>query len=58
LQGASAEALTCNALEWQFAEGGGQIIEDDRTISVNNPAAIRAWEQAKRWIGTISPPAS
>ncbi len=54
-QGASAEALTCNALEWQFAEGGGQIIEDDRTISVNNPAAIRAWEQAKRWIGTISP---
>jgi len=34
-------------LEWQFAEGGGQIIEDDRTISVNNPAAIRAWEQGQ-----------
>jgi trehalose/maltose transport system substrate-binding protein len=55
-QGASAEALTCNALEWQVAEGGGRIIEEDRTISVNNPAAIRAWRRAKRWIGSISPP--
>src|SRR5713226_3533846 len=55
-QGAEAEALTCNALEWQVAEGGGRIIEDDRTISVNNPAAIRAWQRARRWIGRISPP--
>lgn len=55
-QGAAAEALTCNALEWQAAEGGGRIIEDDRTISVNNPHAIRAWERAARWIGSISPP--
>jgi trehalose/maltose transport system substrate-binding protein len=55
-QGAAAESLTCNALEWQVAAGGGQIIEDDRTISVNNPAAIRAWQRAKHWIGWISPP--
>lgn len=55
-QGAMAEALTCNALEWQAAEGGGRIVESDRTISVNNPAAIRAWQRAKRWIGWISPP--
>jgi trehalose/maltose transport system substrate-binding protein len=55
-QGADAEALTCNALEWQAAGGGGQIIENDRTISVNNPAAIQAWERAKSWIGRISPP--
>ena len=55
-QGAAAEALTCNALEWQASEGGGQIIENDRTISVNNPATIRAWQRAKRWIGWISPP--
>src|ERR1700741_3287077 len=41
-QGAAAEALTCNALEWQAAEGGGRIIEDDGTISVNNPDAIGA----------------
>ena len=55
-QGAAAEALTCNALEWQAAEGGGQIIEDDGTISVNNPDAIRAWQRAARWVGSISPP--
>jgi trehalose/maltose transport system substrate-binding protein len=56
-QGVATEALTCNALEWQVAEGGGRIIESDRTISVNNPATIRAWQRAKRWIGSISPPA-
>src|SRR5467141_3657239 len=55
-QGATAEALTCNALEWQAAEGGGQIIEEDKTISVNNPDAIRAWQRAARWVGSISPP--
>lgn len=55
-QGAESEALTCNALEWQAAEGGGRIVESDRTISVNNPAAIRAWRRARRWVGSISPP--
>jgi len=55
-QGAPAEALTCNALEWQASEGGGRIIEDDKTISVNNPQAIRAWQRAARWVGSISPP--
>ena len=56
-QGMAGEALTCNALEWQAAEGAGRVIESDRTISVNNPAAIRAWQRAKHWIGSISPPA-
>src|SRR6266576_1250867 len=55
-QGAAGEALTCNALEWQVAAGGGRIIEQDRTVSVNNSAASRAWQRAKRWIGWISPP--
>jgi trehalose/maltose transport system substrate-binding protein len=55
-QGNAAESLTCNALEWQVAAGGGRIIERDRTISVNNPAAIGSWQRAKRWIGWISPP--
>jgi len=55
-QGAAAESLTCNALEWQIAAGGGRIIESDRTISVNNAGTIRAWERGKRWIGWISPP--
>src|SRR5271156_582303 len=55
-QGAAAEALTCNALEWQAAEGGGRVIENDKTISVNNPETIRAWQRAARWVGSISPP--
>jgi trehalose/maltose transport system substrate-binding protein len=55
-QGAAAEGLTCNALEWQASEGGGRILEKDGTISINNPNTIRAWERAARWVGTISPP--
>jgi trehalose/maltose transport system substrate-binding protein len=55
-QGAPSEALTCNALEWQASEGGGRIIEADKTITVNNPRTVRAWERAASWVGTISPP--
>src|SRR5215475_5661677 len=55
-QGAAAEALTCNAIEWQAAQGGGRIIESNGTISVNNPAAIQSWQRAKHWIGWISSP--
>ncbi|WP_429629626.1 extracellular solute-binding protein [Tunturiibacter psychrotolerans] len=55
-QGAATEGLMCNALEWQVAEGGGRIIEDDETISVNNPAVIRAWQRAAHWVNRISPP--
>ena len=55
-QGAADEGLTCDALEWQAAEGGGRIIEEDHTISVNNPQAIKAWQRAARWVGSISPP--
>jgi trehalose/maltose transport system substrate-binding protein len=56
-EGEAAEGLTCNALEWQAAENGGQIIEDDGRISVNNSRAIRSWDRAAHWVGTISPPA-
>jgi trehalose/maltose transport system substrate-binding protein len=55
-QGAADEGLTCDALEWQAAEGGGRIIEENQAISVNNPQAIRAWQRAARWVGSISPP--
>src|SRR6202140_5513200 len=55
-QGAADEGLTCDALEWQASEGGGHIVEEDKVISVNNPQAIRAWQRAARWVGTISPP--
>jgi trehalose/maltose transport system substrate-binding protein len=54
--GAANESLTCNALEWQFSQGGGRIVNPDKTIDVNNPQTIRAWERAAHWIGRISPP--
>ena len=54
--GAADECLTCLALEWQAAEGGGRIIESNRTISINNENAIRAWQRAAHWIGWITPP--
>jgi trehalose/maltose transport system substrate-binding protein len=54
-QGNAYEGLTCDALEWQFGNGGGSIVENDKTISVNNPEAIAAFERAAGWVGTISP---
>ena len=54
-EGASSEAVTCNALEWQVSEGGGPIIENNM-VTVNNPETGRALERAARWVGTISPP--
>ncbi len=54
-QGNAYEGLTCNALEWVKSSGGGQIIETDGTISINNEKAAAALDRAKGWIGTISP---
>jgi trehalose/maltose transport system substrate-binding protein len=54
-QGGAYEGLTCNALEWQVSNGGGNIVEEDLTVSVNNPQTIAAFEQARGWVGTISP---
>jgi trehalose/maltose transport system substrate-binding protein len=54
--GAAGEGLTCNAIEWQFDEGGGRIVSPSRAVTVNNPDAIRSWERAANWIGKISPP--
>jgi len=55
-QGNAYEGLTCNALEWVKSFGGGQIIEADGTISINNPQAAAALDMARSWIGTIAPP--
>ena len=55
-QGNAYEGLTCNALEWIKSNGGGQIIEPDGTITVNNAKAVAALEMAASWVGTISPP--
>jgi trehalose/maltose transport system substrate-binding protein len=55
-QGASYEGLTCDALEWQESYGGGNVIEADGSITVNNPRAVAAMKRARHWVGTISPP--
>ena len=54
-QGNAYEGLTCNALEWVKSFGGGQIVEPDGTISINNPKAAAALDLVKTWVGTISP---
>jgi trehalose/maltose transport system substrate-binding protein len=55
-QGNAYEGLTCDALEWVKSYGGGQIVEPDGSISINNPKAAAALEEAKSWVNTISPP--
>lgn len=54
-QGNAYEGLTCDALEWVMSNGGGQIVEPDGTISINNEKAAAAIEMAKGWVGAISP---
>lgn len=54
-QGAAYEGLTCDALEWQVSWGGGEIVEADGAISINNPQAAAAFDMAAGWVGNISP---
>ncbi|MGN6489190.1 MAG: ABC transporter substrate-binding protein [Devosia sp.] len=55
-QGNAYEGLTCDALEWVKSNGGGQIVEADGTISINNPQAAAAIDRAASWVDNISPP--
>ena len=55
-QGRAYEGLTCNGLEWVASHNGGSIIEPDGKITINNPQAVKALNQAKPWVNTISPP--
>jgi trehalose/maltose transport system substrate-binding protein len=54
-QGAEGEALNCNAMEWQQAEGP-DLIDDTGKISALTPTAELALRRARSWIGAISPP--
>ena len=54
-QGNAYEGLTCDALEWVKSSGGGQIVEPDGSISINNAKAAAALELAATWPGSISP---
>ena len=54
-QGAAYEGLTCNALEWIYAYGGGTVVAADGTITIDNPQAVTALARAASWVGTITP---
>ncbi|GAB5378496.1 MAG: ABC transporter substrate-binding protein [Acuticoccus sp.] len=54
-QGRAYEGLTCDALEWVDSYGGGAIVGDDGTVTINNPQAVAAIDEAASWIGTIAP---
>lgn len=54
-QGRAYEGLTCNALEWVASYGGGTIVDDQGEITIDNPRAAAALDQAAQWVGAISP---
>ena len=54
-QGKAYEGLTCNALEWIASSGGGSVIDGEGRITVQNPRAAAALDNAAAWIGRISP---
>ncbi len=54
-QGDAYEGLTCDALEWVYSNGGGQIVSPDQKITINNDKAIEIIDQAAGWVGDISP---
>ena len=54
-QGNAYEGLTCDALEWIDSSGGGSIISPDGVITINNPKAVEAVDNAAGWVGNISP---
>nr|WP_306267524.1 extracellular solute-binding protein [Pararhizobium sp. IMCC3301] len=53
--GAPGEDLAANALEWIKSHGGGQIVEPDGTISINNTRAAEALKKVLAWIGDVVP---
>jgi len=54
-EGNAYEGLTSNAIEWIYSYGGGNVVESDKKVTINNPKAIKALETIKGFVGTISP---
>ncbi len=54
-QAKAYEGLTCDAVEWLTSYNGGNIVDADGNITVNNPGAVKALNTAASWIGTIAP---
>jgi trehalose/maltose transport system substrate-binding protein len=41
-QAKAYEGLSCDALEWVHSHGGGEIVDKDGNVTINNPKAARA----------------
>ena len=54
-QGKDYEGLTCDAVEWVVSHGGGTIVDASGKITINNPNAAKALDEAATWVKTISP---
>jgi len=54
-QAKAYEGLTCDALEWVDSFGGGEIVAEDGSITINNEEAAAALDMAATWIGDIAP---
>lgn len=54
-QAKAYEGLTCDALEWIDSFGGGTIVAEDGSITINNEKAAAALDLAATWIGTVAP---
>jgi trehalose/maltose transport system substrate-binding protein len=54
-QAKAYEGLTCDALEWIDSFGGGTIVAEDGSITINNDKAVTALDFAATWIGAIAP---
>lgn len=54
-QAKAYEGLTCDAVEWLTSYGGGNIVDANGKVTVNNPQAAKALTTAASWIGSIAP---
>jgi trehalose/maltose transport system substrate-binding protein len=54
-QGRAYEGLTVNGIEWLASHAAGRIVEDDGSVSVDNPRAVQALTFARSLIGNITP---
>lgn len=55
-QGRAYEGLTCNALEWIYSSGGGNIVDEQGEVTVDSRAAATAIDRAAAWVDSITPP--
>ena len=54
-QGKAYEGLGCDVLEWVASYNGGNFVDPQGNITINNPKAAKALNTAASWVGTIAP---